>query len=52
MTYTITLTQEQWAVIGAALAEMPFKHAAPVVAELNKQVAEQQKPKAEEHVDG
>jgi hypothetical protein len=51
MTYTITLTQEQWAVIGAALAEMPFKHAAPVVAELNKQVAEQRE-KAEEKADG
>jgi hypothetical protein len=51
MTYTITLTQEQWAVVGAALAEMPFKHAAPVVAEINRQAAEQQN-KPEEQIDG
>jgi hypothetical protein len=43
MTYTLTLTQEQLNVIAAGLQEMPFKHAAPLVAEINKQISEQAK---------
>ncbi len=45
-TFTVQLTIEQWQIIGAALGDMPFKTAAPLVAELNKQIAEQRKPQA------
>ncbi len=45
-TYAVQLTIEQWQVIGAALGDIPFKTAAPLVAELNKQIAEQRKPQA------
>ena len=48
MTYTLTLTQDQLQVIAAALMELPMKHAAPVVQEINKQIAEQMKPQAVE----
>jgi hypothetical protein len=48
MTYTLTLSQEQLNVIAAGLSELPFKHAAPVVAEINKQVSGQMKPQAVE----
>jgi hypothetical protein len=48
MTYTLTLTQEQLQVVAAGLSELPFKHSAPVVAEINKQVSEQRKPTAVE----
>lgn len=41
--YTMTLTMEQLQVIGAALSEMPFRASAPLIAELNRQVAEQAK---------
>jgi hypothetical protein len=43
-TYSIQLTLEQWQVIGGALGELPMKTAAPVFAEINKQLAEQTKP--------
>ena len=48
MTYTITLTQDQLQIIAAALGELPMKIAAPVVAELNKQITGQMKPQAVE----
>jgi len=48
MKYTLELTQEQLQVIAAALQELPFKHAAPLVAEINKQVSGQNKPQAVE----
>lgn len=41
MHYTLTLTQQQLNAIAAGLSELPFKLAAPVVAEINKQIAEQ-----------
>ena len=46
MTYTLTLTQEQLQIIAAALGELPMKHAAPIVQEINKQIAGQIKPQA------
>ena len=46
MTYTLTLTQDMLNVIAAALGELPMKHAAPVVQEINKQIAGQMKPQA------
>lgn len=36
------LTQQQVQIIAAALGELPFKHAQPVLAELQKQVDAQQ----------
>jgi hypothetical protein len=50
-TYTVQLTIEQWQIIGAALGEMPFKTSAPVLAELNKQLQEQNKPTAVETIE-
>jgi hypothetical protein len=48
MTYTLTLTQEQLQVIAAGLGELPMKIAAPLVQEINKQIAGQMKPQAVE----
>ena len=42
MIYNLALTQEQLTVIGAALAELPYRAAAPVIDEINRQIAEQQ----------
>lgn len=50
-TYSIQLTLEQWQIIGAALGDQPFKTSAPVIAELNRQIAEQNKPTIVETVD-
>ena len=43
---TIVLNKKMLGVLDAALSEMPYRVAAPVVAELNRQIAEQiaQKP--------
>lgn len=41
--HTLTLSNEHLAVISAALAEMPLRLALPVVQEINRQLAEQQK---------
>ena len=46
-TYALNLTDEQLAVINAALQEMPLRLAYPVVAEINRQLAEQH-PKPED----
>ena len=45
--YILTLTDQQLQIIGAALSELPYRVAAPVVAEINRQIAAQQ-PKSEE----
>ena len=47
MMHTLTLTDEQLQIIGAALAELPFRVAAPVISEINRQLAAQQ-PKPED----
>ena len=39
----LELTDQMVAVIGAALGNYPFKDAAPVVAEIQKQIGNQQK---------
>lgn len=39
MTYTLTLSEQQLQIIGAALAEMPYRVAAPVLDEINRQIA-------------
>ena len=43
-TRKLELTQEHLQIIGAALAELPFRVAAPVIEEINRQIAEQQRP--------
>ena len=40
--YTLVLNKSQLDIIGNALAELPFKFAAPVLNEINRQFAEQQ----------
>ncbi len=45
-TYTFTLNESALNIVGAALGEIPFKVAAPVVNELNRQIAEQNAPAA------
>lgn len=42
--HTITITEEQLAIIDRALAQMPYGMVAPLVAEINRQLAEAQKP--------
>lgn len=43
--FELKLTEQQLNVIGAALSELPFKVAAPVLQAINTQIAEQAKPK-------
>jgi len=43
-TVTITLTEQQLQVVSAALSELPFKIAAPLIQDLTKQIGEQRKP--------
>jgi hypothetical protein len=38
MTYIICFTQEQLQIINAALSEIPFKHAAPLVQHINSEI--------------
>ncbi len=40
MTYTLTLTNQQLQIIGAALSELPYRVSAPVIEEINRQLAE------------
>ena len=39
---TLPLTDQQLQIIGVALAELPYRIAAPVMAEINRQIAAQQ----------
>lgn len=41
MEYSITLTEQELGILSAALVELPFKVVAPLVAKINKQIAEQ-----------
>ena len=48
-TLTLTLTDQQMQIIGAALAELPYRIPAPLMAEIERQItAQQPKPKPEE----
>ena len=40
-TLTLTLTDQQLQIIGAALVELPYRMVAPVVEEINRQVTQQ-----------
>jgi hypothetical protein len=42
MTIKLELTEQDIQILSAALGEIPFKLAAPLVDKLNKQIAEQQ----------
>ena len=47
MKVNLKLTEDHLRIIGAALSEMPYRVAAPVLAEINRQLAAQQ-PKPED----
>jgi hypothetical protein len=48
--YTLKINEQQLAVVVAALQEIPFKHAAPVLQEIDQQVtAQREKGVPEEH---
>lgn len=38
MEYTVTFTQQELAMIGAGLSEIPYKMSAPVLAKLQEQI--------------
>ena len=42
--HTITITEEQLAIIDRALAQMPYGMVAALIGEINRQLAESQKP--------
>ena len=42
MKVNLKLTEDHLRIIGAALAELPYRVAAPVLAEINRQIAAQQ----------
>ena len=44
---TLTLTDQQLQIIGAALVELPYRISAPLIADIERQITAQQ-PKPEE----
>ena len=44
MEYSITLSEQELNILSAALVELPFKVAAPVISKINQQIAKQQSP--------
>ena len=44
----LKLTDQQMQIIGAALAELPYRVAAPVIDEINRQIAAQEMEKEKE----
>ena len=46
-TLTLTLTDQQLQVIGAALSELPYRISAPLIADIERQIMAQQKEKPE-----
>lgn len=49
--FTLTFSQEQLAMLGTAIAELPHKHAVPLIAEINKQIEAQKKAEQTSSVD-
>lgn len=43
-TYNVELTDDMVKIVAAGLAELPVKHALPVINELNRQLEPQMKP--------
>ena len=48
MKTTLSFTQEQLAIISASLMEVPYKHAAPLIADINAQIQKQFDAKADQ----
>jgi hypothetical protein len=48
-TVTLTFTQEQLQVINAALMEIPYRAAAPLIASINSQIKDQTEQKPAEY---
>jgi hypothetical protein len=48
MTIILSFTQEQLAIINASLMEIPYKHAAPLIADINAQIQKQFDAKADQ----
>ena len=46
-TFTLTVTEDQVNLLGAALSELPFKVSAALIQELQQQVNEQNQPVVE-----
>ena len=46
-TLTLTLTDQQLQIIGAALAELPYRISAPLIADIERQIMAQQKENPE-----
>ena len=44
MSHTLTFSDEDMAVIERAIAELPFRVAAPLVQRINQQLSDQQQP--------
>ena len=44
---TLTLTDQQLQIIGAALSELPYRICAPLIADIERQIMAQQKEKPE-----
>jgi len=42
--YTLTLTQEELSIIGASLAEMPYRQVATVIGSIDRQIRAQDAP--------
>lgn len=51
MKYQLTLTEHQLGVIDAALQDLPFRVAQPLIAALNRQLEEQKECNPEGHSD-
>lgn len=45
---TLTLTDQQLQIIGAALSELPYRISAPLIADIERQIMAQQKQPPEE----
>jgi len=52
MNINLTFTKEQLAIINASLMEAPYKHAAPLIADINSQIQKQFDVKADERQAG
>lgn len=45
---SVTLSQDQWNIIGVALGEMPYRQASPIINSINLQFQNQIKEKEEQ----
>lgn len=52
MSYLVELSLDELRVVGAALAEQPYRVSAPVIAKINEQVVSQQAAEEQKVKDG